>query len=140
MRAGRSGLARTLSWNLADQAVSSLGSAGSALLIARAVNATDFGVYGICFAAYTFLLGISRSTGSQVISVKFPLGSNELGKWQVRACAGMAIVTGLMAMPLLALGSLLLLQEQQRSALLLFAALLSGLLLQDTWRDRKSVV
>lgn len=132
---GRRALGRKAGWNLADQAVSSLGTAVVAFLIARAVSAEEFGVFGICFATLTFLVGVHRALGSQAYAIRYPLAKGQADPRLAGLCLGVAVTTALAATPLIVAGAFLLGRWEWVLAVLIFAGVQPFLLMQDAVRS-----
>jgi O-antigen/teichoic acid export membrane protein len=131
----RGSLSRRAGWNLVDQAISSLGSAVSAFLIARAVGIEEFGVFGICFATLNFLIGMHRALGSQAYAIRYPLGKGRANPRLAGLCLGVAGVTALVAAPFIVAGAFLLHEPARVLALIIFAVLQPFLLMQDGVRS-----
>jgi O-antigen/teichoic acid export membrane protein len=131
---GRGGrLAGRVGWGLGDQALSSLTNFGLTVFAAHALGRSGFGVFGLLFATYLVCLGVSRALCSEPLSVRF--SAVPVADWR-RATAdatGLALVVGGLAGCVLAAGSLAV-HGDVRYALLAFAVLMPGLLLQDSWR------
>ena len=128
-------LGRKAGWNLVDQAISSLGSAVSAFLIARAVGAEEFGVFGICFAILNFLVGVHRSLGSQAYAIRYSLERSGDDPRRAGDCLAVALATAAIAAPLIVGGGFLMDGRAQVLALVIFAALQPFLLMQDAVRS-----
>lgn len=131
----RRALGRKAGWNLVDQAVSSLGSAVAAFLIARAVTAEEFGVFGICFAVLTFLVGVHRALGSQAYAIRYPLAQGQADPRLAGLCLGVAVSTALAATPFIAGLAFLLGPWTQVLAVLIFGCGQPFLLMQDAVRS-----
>jgi O-antigen/teichoic acid export membrane protein len=126
-------LAGRVGWGLGDQALSSLTNFGLTVFAAHALGRSGFGVFGLLFATYLVCLGVSRALCSEPLSVRF--SAVPVADWR-RATAeatGLAVVVGVLAGCVLALGSLAV-HGNVRYPLLAFAVLMPGLLLQDSWR------
>ncbi|MCW2818214.1 MAG: hypothetical protein JWR42_1001 [Marmoricola sp.] len=134
-RGSRGALGRKAGWNLVDQAISSLGSAVSAFLIARAVGVEEFGVFGICFAILNFLVGVHRSLGSQPYAIRYSLARGGDDPRRAGDCLTVALATAAVAAPLIMAGALLMDGRAQVLALVIFAALQPFLLVQDAVRS-----
>ena len=128
-------LGRKAGWNLVDQAISSLGSAVSAFLIARAVGAEEFGVFGICFAILNFLVGVHRALGSQAYAIRYSLARSGDDPRRAGDCLAVALATAAIAAPLIIGGAFLMDGRSQILALIIFAALQPFLLMQDAVRS-----
>lgn len=115
------------------QALSSLTNFGVSLGIARAVSATDFGVFAIIFAVYVLLLGVSRGLSSDALGVRFSAVPPDKWRSGVAQAGGTAVTVGLAAgVACLVAGFFV--AGNVRAALWALAVTLPGLLLQDLWR------
>jgi O-antigen/teichoic acid export membrane protein len=128
------GLGGKAFWNLVDQAVSSLGSAVGSFLIARAVGAADFGVFGVCFTIYTVMIGITRGLGGQPYAIRYPLDKGLAQPRLAGVCFGVTLTTGALLAPVLVGLSFFFRGDGHQLAILVFALLLPALLMQDTVR------
>jgi O-antigen/teichoic acid export membrane protein len=126
-------LAARVGWGLGDQALSSLTNFGLTVFAAHALGRAGFGVFGLLFATYLACLGVSRALCSEPLSVRFTAVPTADWRHATAAAAGLATVVGVVAGCVLAAGSLFVSADVSH-ALLAFAILMPGLLLQDTWR------
>jgi O-antigen/teichoic acid export membrane protein len=126
-------LAGRVGWGLGDQALSSLTNFGLTVFAAHALGRAGFGVFGLLFATYLVCLGVSRALCSEPLSVRFTAVSAPAWRHATAEATGLAMVVGVVAGCVLAAGSLFL-RADVSYALLAFAVLMPGLLLQDSWR------
>ena len=129
--AGR--FARRISWGVADQGISSLTNFAFGILVARTLGLEAFGAYGLAFAAYLIVVGLSRAITAQPLLIRFsgvPLDDWRRGS---AAASGTALLIGLVAVPL-AIVIALITDGSLRAAFTGLALVLPGLLVQDAWR------
>jgi O-antigen/teichoic acid export membrane protein len=126
-------ICRRLGWGVADQALSSATNFGVGIVVARSLPREEFGAFSLVFTTYLVVLGVSRSTTSEPLLVRF--SQVRRGEWQqgTRASSGAALVLGLGGGVLslvvgLAVGGPL------GDGLIALGATLPGLLVQDAWR------
>src|SRR5262245_15550550 len=113
-------------WGLADQALSSATNVALTVVIAREVGAADLGAFGVAYAAYLILVGLSRAVCSEPLLVRH-------GQGGARESTGIALSCGVVAGVLL-YGVALVLGGRAGSALVPLALFLPALLLKDAWR------
>ena len=108
-RAGRRGspLAGRAAWTLADQVVSSLGSASLSFLVARAVDPTAFGRFSLSYSAFAFLAGVSAAVAVTPVQVRFAGAVGVAARRAAGAATGTAAAVGVIAGGVIALGSLM---------------------------------
>src|SRR4051794_32125122 len=58
-------LLRRLSWSTADQGVSSAGNLLLSICVARGVSVREFGGFGVAFAVYLVVLGVTRALAGE---------------------------------------------------------------------------
>jgi O-antigen/teichoic acid export membrane protein len=118
-------------WSIADQATCSLGNIAVTILVARSLPAKDFGSYGLAFAMYLLVLGVSRSFATEPFAVRFaavdPADSESVG----RTAVGTAFVVGVAAGVVLLPFALVL---HARAPIVAVALTLPCLMVQDAWR------
>jgi O-antigen/teichoic acid export membrane protein len=122
-----------LSWGLGDQAVSSLTNALMSVYIAHTLGAVQFGVFGLAYLTYVFVLNASRGLSTDPLMVRFSGASLPIWRRAVRDCTGTALCVGLVAGSFV-LGVAILLPEATRHAFIALGLTLPGLMLQDSWR------
>ncbi len=119
-------------WGVLDQAVSAGTNLGLSLAVARSVSAREFGAFSLVYILYTVLLGLVRTTGTDVLAIQHAGSPTRLR--QVAADAtGYALTVGALAGSaclLLALTGL----WHERALLLVLGLGFPLLLLQDAWR------
>jgi O-antigen/teichoic acid export membrane protein len=123
---------RRAGWGLADQSLSSVTNFVLGVVVARSVSAEDFGAFSLAFAVYMLLLGLTRSSSTEPLLVRFTK-PNDSWTRGVGAAAGAAAVIGVIA----GIGCLLaglVLGEGLGSALIGLGITLPGLMVQDAWR------
>ena len=64
-------LARRASWNVIDQALSSLSNLALSVLVARSVDSEAYGAFTVSFAVYSMAVLCSRALVSQPLMVRF---------------------------------------------------------------------
>jgi O-antigen/teichoic acid export membrane protein len=124
---------RRLGWGVADQAISSLTNFALGVLVARAVNAREFGAFGIAFATYVMLMGIARAISSEPLVVKYSHDRADGLRTNIAQAVGVALIFGLLTG-----GASLIVGAATdgvvSDAFLLLGLALPGLMLQDAWR------
>jgi O-antigen/teichoic acid export membrane protein len=127
------GAGRRVGWGLLDQALSSLTNFALGVVIAREVNQSAFGAFGIAFATYLIVLGISRATGSEPLVIRYSRSPEEDWRGAAGRASGMAVVVGLATGTLCVIAGVVA-DGSLRSALIALGVVLPGLLVQDVWR------
>jgi O-antigen/teichoic acid export membrane protein len=127
-------LAKHTGWGLADSAFSSLTNFALGVLVARAVSPREFGAFGLVFAAYLLMLGISRSINTGPLVVRF--SGSPVQQWSAAtgAAAGATVAIGVVAGLLLVLTGIWM-GSPIGPGLIALGITLPGLLLQDGWRQ-----
>jgi O-antigen/teichoic acid export membrane protein len=121
------------SWNIADQAVSSLTNAALSILVARSVDAHSFGTFAICFSTYTLIIGATRTLASDPLTVRFSDASPESFAAERRSALAGATALGVAASAVLFVAAATQ-GNELRNALLALALTMPGLALQDALR------
>jgi O-antigen/teichoic acid export membrane protein len=125
--AGRAG------WALLDQGISSFTNFALGVLIARSVNAHDFGAFSLAFATYLVILNLGRAIGTQPLVIRY--SAVEPADWR----RGAAAATGTM----LAMGAVsgalcvligLVIGEPAGMTFVALGIAMPALLVQDAWR------
>lgn len=126
--------ARRIAWGITDQALSSATNFALALLVARSVDVSSFGMYSIAFASYLVVLGVSRSLFTQPYMVRVAaLPDTDRRRAAQRAVIGGAILVGFLSAAAFGIAASIF-EGTTRNTLLAFAVAMPGLLLQDAWR------
>lgn len=135
-RAGswHAGAVKRVGWGLGDQALSSLTNFAVGILVARSVSVPDFGAYALAFAAYCFILGISRALATEPFAVRFVISEPEQLHRARVGVAGVALLTGVAFLALAAALSQML-PAEYRFLVLCLGVVLPGLLVQDSMRQ-----
>lgn len=126
-------MARRFGWGLADQALSSLTNLALGLVLARSVGAEDFGAFGIIFATYLLILGISRALCTDPLGIRVSAVSKSDWRDGVKSATGATVSLSLFVGAVFVLISGWLSPHLQSGFLALGLGLF-GLLLQDSWR------
>lgn len=113
-------------WGLADQALSSATNVALTIVVAREVGTADLGAFGVAYAAYLILVGLSRAVSSEPLLVRHAQGG-------ARESTGIALACGVVTGALL-YGAAVVLGGRAEPALASLALFLPGLLLKDAWR------
>lgn len=129
-----SGIGRRFGWGFADQALSSLTNFALTFVVARSVEPKQLGAFGLVFAAYLFVLGLSRGLSTTPLVIRYSAVSDEDWRQGVKSATGSSLAVGLLSGGIIAAVALLFLQGSTQSAYLALAVSLPGLLLQDAWR------
>lgn len=131
---GRSvALRQRAGWGLADQAVSSITNAVLAILVARSVDASSFGAFGLAFSLYSIALGISRALCSQPLSIRYASAAPDAARTAAARSTGCSLVLGVVAGGICAAAGLVI-GGVSGDCLIALGVTLPGLLLQDAWR------
>lgn len=126
-------VARRASWSFGDQALSSLTNFALAVVVARAVTAEEFGAFGLAFSAYLLVLGLVRAVTAEPLLVRASHVEPAEHARQAEAATGTALVAGV-ASAVVVGGVGLALGGATRTALVVLAVALPGLLVQDALR------
>jgi hypothetical protein len=126
-------IARHARWGLADSALSSLTNFALGVLVARTVSPREFGAFGLVFAAYLLMLGISRSLNTGPLVVRF--SGSPVEQWTVAtgAAVGAAVSIGVLAGAGIAIVGTMF-GASIGGGIIALGITLPGLLLQDSWR------
>ena len=127
-------MAGRLGWGLADQAVSSVTNFAVGIFVARSLDLTSFGVFGLAWVTYAVVLGLARGLSTDPLVVRYAAGGPGAA-WRAAAgpatgtaCAvGVAAGTVSVAVGLAAGGEL-------GGAFVALGVVLPAVLLQDAWR------
>lgn len=125
--AGRAG------WALTDQAVSSLTNFALGVLIARSVNAENFGAFSLAFATYLIILNLARAIGTQPLVIRY--SAVDPAVWRRGAAAatgtmfGVGVAAGLLC---IAIGAVI--GPPAGATFIALGIALPALLVQDAWR------
>jgi O-antigen/teichoic acid export membrane protein len=130
----RSPAGRRSSIAMADQGLSAATNFALSVIVARAVDADQFGAFGIAFAIYMITRGISTAMWATPVTIRHASTEADERIAQVTVSAGAALLTGVaVAVPMLlvavAIGGTI------GEALLPLSICMPGLLLQDAWRQ-----
>ena len=125
--AGRAG------WSIVDQALSSLSNLLLSVLVARAVGAEDFGAFTVSFAVYSVIVLLSRALLGQPLGIRYADADERGARAAAGASTGAAAVTGILVAALVC-GVALAIGGELGAVLMVMAAFLPGLLVQDVWR------
>lgn len=120
-------------WTLGDQAVSSLANFAFSFLVLRFMSLTDFGAFSLVYTLYSVAVAVVHGFICEPLAVRHSLDDRAAwGKVAAEATgaalAAGAALGGVLALAALALGGDL------RGLLLVLAASLPALMLQETWR------
>jgi O-antigen/teichoic acid export membrane protein len=125
--------ARRFGLGVADQILSSLTNFAVSFFVARSAGTVGLGVFGLAFATYTIVLGISRALNTEPLVVRHSTAS--LAEWREATAAATGAALGLGV--IVGVGCLLAgvaLDGTASSVFLALAIGFPGLLLQDSWR------
>ena len=126
-------LARKVSWNVVDQALSALSNVILAVLVARTVSAAQFGDFSVAFLVFGIAVAVVRSAVGQPLQIGFSSAQPGVRDGALRRALGCAVLIGLLAAALAAISALLL-GGALGAALIALAVVLPGLVLQDSCR------
>jgi O-antigen/teichoic acid export membrane protein len=125
--AGRAG------WSIVDQALSSLSNLLLSILVARAVDAEDFGAFTISFAVYSVVVLLARALLGQPLGIRYADADERGSRVAAGSSTGAAAVVGIVLAGLVC-GVAWLIGGHLGVVLAVMAAFLPGLLVQDVWR------
>jgi O-antigen/teichoic acid export membrane protein len=120
-------------WAVLDQTLSSASNFALAVIVARRVGTTEYGVFAIGFTIYALALGVSRALSTDPLVVRFSHKSLADQREEAGTAAGTAIIFGVILGGLLVVAALLA-GSPLRSPLLAFGLGLPFLLWQDSYR------
>jgi O-antigen/teichoic acid export membrane protein len=120
-------------WAVLDQTLSSASNFALAVIVARRVGTTEYGVFAIGFTIYALALGVSRALSTDPLVVRFSHKSLADQREEAGTAAGTAILFGVILGGLLVVAALLA-GSPLRSPLLVFGLGLPFLLWQDSYR------
>jgi O-antigen/teichoic acid export membrane protein len=126
-------LAKTGSWGLVDQGLSSITNLGLSVAIAKTSTLSGFGAYALGYAAYAIVTGIVVNASTIPITIQHGAESLDRFRIQLRTAVSAGAGIGLIAGFLLVAVALLF-HSSVRGYLLLFGALMPLLMLQTVWR------
>jgi O-antigen/teichoic acid export membrane protein len=131
--AGIRGIARRLSWGLADQAVSSMTNFVVGVFVARELGVAAFGIFSLAWVTYGVVLNVSRGLATDPLVVRFSGAPIEEWRAATARASGTAVAVGLgfgvvSALAGLAMGGTL------GAAFVALAVVAPAMLLQDSWR------
>jgi O-antigen/teichoic acid export membrane protein len=120
-------------WTILDQTLSSASNFALAVIVARQVGTTEYGVFAIGFTIYALALGVSRALSTDPLVVRFSHKSLDDQREEAGTAAGTAILFGVVLGGLLVAAAFLA-GPPLRSSLLTFGVGLPFLLWQDSYR------
>lgn len=124
--------ARRAGWGLADQSLSSLTNFVLGVVVARSVTANEFGAFSLAFSVYMLMLGLTRSTSTEPLLVRFTTPSDSWTRGASSAAGAVAIMGLLSGIGCIIVGVSL--GGALGSALIGLGITLPGLMVQDAWR------
>jgi O-antigen/teichoic acid export membrane protein len=130
---GIKGIARRLTWGLADQAVSSLTNFVVGVYVAHELGVAGFGVFTLAWVTYGVVLNLSRGLSTDPLVVRFSGVSHDRWSAATAGSCGTAITVGagfgvLSVLAGLAMGG------SVGGAFVALGVVTPALLLQDSWR------
>lgn len=120
-------------WTLADQLVASSTNALLSIVVARSVNAFEFGAFALAFLVFAFAVGLVRALVTDPLLIAHSGDEPAARRTACAQAAGASLVLGGLAGALCLAGAVLA-PEAPGRVLLVLAVVLPGLLLQDAWR------
>jgi O-antigen/teichoic acid export membrane protein len=131
--AGIRGIARRLSWGLADQAVSSMTNFVVGIFVARELGVAAFGIFSLAWVTYGVILNVSRGLATDPLVVRYSGVSTAEWRAATARASGTALAVGAVfavvsALVGFAIGGTL------GAAFVALAVVTPGMLLQDSWR------
>ncbi|ONH33677.1 hypothetical protein [Pseudofrankia asymbiotica] len=121
-------------WTLLDQLISSGTNSILMFVVAREVVPAEFGAFSVAFAVFAVVIGFSKSTGGQPLSIRYAGAPASVFSAAAAKATGSALVLGVgVGLGCAVVGTLM--GGAVGSALLTLAVVLPGLLVQDLWRQ-----
>jgi O-antigen/teichoic acid export membrane protein len=120
-------------WAIADQVLSSATNFALAVLVARRVGTTEFGVFAIGFTIYALALGVSRALATDPLVVRFSNKSLAEQREEAGTAAATTIIFGVV-LGVVLVGAAFVASSPLRSSLLAFGLGFPFLLWQDSYR------
>jgi O-antigen/teichoic acid export membrane protein len=130
---GIRGLARRLSWGLADQAVSSMTNFVVGVYVAHELGVAGFGVFTLAWVTYGVLVNLSRGLATDPLVVRYSGVSVDRWRAAVTRSSGTAVAVGVSFGALTVLAGIAL-GDTLGEAFFALGLVMPGLLLQDSWR------
>lgn len=124
---------RRMGWGVADQGLSSFTNFVIGIVVARSVGLEGFGAFGLAFVAYQIVVGLSRAVVAQPLLIRYSDVDDEQWRRGAAAGTGMALLIGLVSVPIV-LCVALVADGAIRDAFLALGVVLAGMILQDAWR------
>jgi O-antigen/teichoic acid export membrane protein len=121
-------------WTILDQTLSSASNFALAVIVARHVGTSEYGVFAIGFTIYALTLGVSRAFATDPLVVRFSHKSVNDQREEAGTAAGTAILFGVVLGGLLVAAAAFLAGSPLRSSLLAFGLGMPFLLWQDSYR------
>jgi O-antigen/teichoic acid export membrane protein len=126
-------LMRKVSWNLVDQALSAASNFALAILVARSVNASEFGAFSVAFLAYGITVAATKSMVGQPLQMRFSSAESGVQRTEISSGLGFVLPTSIAVGIVLAVIGLVL-PGATASSLIALAVVLPALLVQDSCR------
>jgi O-antigen/teichoic acid export membrane protein len=124
---------RRIGWTVIDQALSSVTNFGLGILVARALDRSEFGGFALVFASYLFIVGLSRAICSEPLLVRHSSHDDrERGHAIARSTGAALALASVLGLCGLALTPLV--PSSARTPLIALSVTLPGLLVQDACR------
>jgi O-antigen/teichoic acid export membrane protein len=120
---------------VADQGLSSASNLVLAVLVARSVEPRDFGAFAVVYAVYVLAIGASLSLNGEFYSMRFAGKQGNGQRIAAQQAAGGAVLVGVLVGATILTAAALLRTSPVGGLLLILAACLPGLLLQDSMRN-----
>ena len=127
------GLARRLTWGLADQAVSSMTNFLVGVFVARSLGVAAFGIFSLAWVTYGVILNLSRGLGTDPLVVRFSGVARERWRNATSHSGGTAISVGL-CFGVLSCAIGMAVGDSFGRAFIALGIVTPALLLQDSWR------
>lgn len=133
LRSAFRGATRRAGWGLTDQALSSVTNFALSIAVARSVDAAQFGAFGLAFTVYLLSIGFTRAVCAEPLLVRFSTASRDEQRSAATRAAGAATAIGLIGGAICGVAGFVS-GGLATQALVPLAAMLPGLLIQDTLR------
>lgn len=122
------------SWNLLDQVLSSGTNAALSFLVARSVDATEFGGLAVALSVFAILVGLTRALATSPLGVRFSDAPTAAFRTAASSASGAALAISLVA-GAGCLAASTVVGPPTASTLLTLGVVFPGLLVQDACRQ-----
>jgi O-antigen/teichoic acid export membrane protein len=122
-----------VSWNIIDQGLSAASNFVLAIVVARSVDASEFGAFAIAFMVYGIAIAATKSVVGQPLQMRYSSAQPDGQRMEIGRATGFVLPTGvLVGLVAAIIGSAV--SGSVGTSMLALAVVLPALLLQDTCR------